>query len=149
MVELLAAAAPELAHAPDAHGHSPLHLILQSWYLPLRGCSAAFCLVRSAPAAQPALGLILAAGQPAVRLLPLLVARLALTAAEWCLLPSPCPQLAAALPAVVQRSAEEAGWLVARLEEQQRARLLAAALCLSAVGLPRDAASRILPLCLT
>ena len=84
--------------------------------------------------------------------LPLLgevVARLPLSPQDWHLLPSPCPGLAAALPAVLQRSEAEAGHLVALLSPVERARLRLLALCLSRASqgkLPVPISHRILAL---
>lgn len=60
-----------------------------------------------------------------------LAARQPLAAAEWALVPAPCPGLAAALPAVQQRSEAEAALLVARLPAADKQRLRTAALCLA------------------
>ncbi|KAI7839790.1 hypothetical protein COHA_006589 [Chlorella ohadii] len=49
---------------------------------------------------------------------------------QWVAVPSPCHGLAAALPAVLERSKAEAGQLVAHLSTRQRQRLRTAALCL-------------------
>ena len=46
-------------------------------------------------------------------------------------MPSPCSGLAAVLPAVLERSAAEAGCLVACLPAAERSRLRLLALCLS------------------
>ena len=59
-----------------------------------------------------------------------LVACLSLTPAEWQRVPSPCPGLGSALPAVLARSAGEAALLVRHLPGADRERLCAAALCL-------------------
>ncbi|EFN53862.1 hypothetical protein CHLNCDRAFT_135973 [Chlorella variabilis] len=82
-----------------------------------------------------------------------LVARLPLSQEQWHSFPAPCPDLARALPAVLQRSAAEAVWLVGRLAEGQRARLRATALSLARVKrgmppLPAELSGRILALCL-
>jgi hypothetical protein len=80
------------------------------------------------------------------------VARLPLSQEQWQSIPAPCPDLARALSAVLQRSAAEAGWLVGRLADEQRARLQAAALSLaraqaqSSVVLPAELNGRILAL---
>ena len=50
--------------------------------------------------------------------------------AEWVRVPNSCPGLAAALPAVLRRSTDEAGLLVRRLPPTDRERLRVAALCL-------------------
>ena len=115
-----------------------------------------------------ALQLMSASGQPASRLLrslkaavpaalPLfaaLAARYPLTPADWSLVPSPCPGLAAALPAVLARSATEAALLMAHLPEPERRCLRCAALALhraqavADVELPQPLVWRILAACL-
>lgn len=62
-----------------------------------------------------------------------LVARQPLTSAEWARVPSPCPALGAALPAVLERGEDEAALLVQRLPAAERERLRTAALCLRRV----------------
>ena len=52
-----------------------------------------------------------------------LVARQPLAPAEWARVPSPCPRLAAVLPAVLERSEAEAALLVRRLPPADRKRL--------------------------
>lgn len=59
-----------------------------------------------------------------------LVERQPLSDEQWKAVPSPCPGLGAALPAVLDRSEAEAGRLVAHLGYTQRQRLRTAALCL-------------------
>jgi hypothetical protein len=58
-------------------------------------------------------------------------ARLPLGRQDWQLVPSPCSGLATGLPVVLERSATEAGCLVARLPAAERSRLRLLALCLS------------------
>lgn len=71
-------------------------------------------------------------------------------ALDWQLVPTPCPGLGRALPAVLARSEAEAAHLVARLLADHRARLRAAALALQGrtrrlqVWLPASAVRRIL-----
>ncbi|EFN53976.1 hypothetical protein CHLNCDRAFT_135921 [Chlorella variabilis] len=154
-VQLLLEAAPELAFAPDAAGgDTPLHLILRSWYIAQRGVEAARCLVRAAPAVQPALDLCVDAWPHSAILFADLAACLPLSQEHWRSIPEPCPDLARALPAVLQRSAAEAGWLVGRLNASQQARLRAAALSLaraqrqSSTVLAAELSGRILALAL-
>lgn len=59
-----------------------------------------------------------------------LLARSPLNAHEWAEVPCPCAGLGAALPAVVERSVDEAALLVQRLPPADRERLRCAALCL-------------------
>ena len=86
----------------------------------------------------------------ALLLYPTLVAAWPLTPAQWQQVPSPCPGLAAALPAVLSRSDAEAASLVAHLPATNRARLRTAALALHRsqrcwdVSLPADLTRRIL-----
>lgn len=61
----------------------------------------------------------------------LLAARTPLAADEWALVPTPCPRLGGALPAVLGRFAEEASHLVRHLPAADRQRLRTAALCLA------------------
>ena len=73
-----------------------------------------------------------------------------LSPADWLLIPSPCPGLAAALPAVLKRSTAEAALLLARLPEAERCRLRTGALCLhraqtvAGLALPQPLVWRIL-----
>ena len=112
------------------------------------------CLVHAAPAVQPALGILLQHGQRSATLLADLAARLPLSQEQWDSIRAGCPDLARALPAVLQRSAAEAGWPVGRLAEGQRKRLRVAALSLmraqqhSSAVLPAELSGRILALCL-
>ena len=66
-----------------------------------------------------------------VQLLPAAVSRRPLAAQTWALLPSPCPDLGVALPAVLERSPEEARRLLWHLSAGERARLWTAALSLA------------------
>eukprot|EP00887_Chlorella_sp_A99_P001696 scaffold8.g1696.t1 len=58
-------------------------------------------------------------------------ARRALSPADWAALPTPCPDLARALPAVLARSPAEAAQLVARLPDTAHGRLRTLALNLA------------------
>ncbi|PRW20634.1 endonuclease V family [Chlorella sorokiniana] len=60
-----------------------------------------------------------------------MAARLPLTAEQWALVPSPCPGLGTALPAVLQRSEAEAALLMARLPDAYQRRMHTFALCLA------------------
>ena len=165
-VQLLLDAAPSLAFAPDGDGCTPLHLVLlKGTYRDLPGTSpyrcgphrysfwdTARCLLRAAPAVQPSLGILLQSGGESAYLYADLAACLPLSREQWHSIPAPCPDLARALPAVLERSAAEAGWLVGLLAEEQRARLRAAALSLawaqqqSRTVLPAELSGRILAL---
>ena len=63
-----------------------------------------------------------------VPLYALLVARQPLAPAEWARVPTPCPGLGAALPAMLARSEGEAAVLLAHLLAANRKRLRTAAL---------------------
>jgi ankyrin repeat protein len=78
------------------------------------------------------------------------ISRMPLTQHDWQLLPSPCSGLAAALPAVLQRSDAEAARLVAHLPDAERARLRLLTLCLSRASqrrLPAAVSRTILAAC--
>ncbi|EFN53863.1 hypothetical protein CHLNCDRAFT_135974 [Chlorella variabilis] len=159
--QLLLEAAPELAFAPEGCGYTPLHMVLFNpdnvralRELDTEVAETARCLLRAAPAVQTALGILLQYSQHSATLYADLMARLSLSEDQWHSIPAPCPGLARALPAVLQCSAAEAGWLVGRLADAQRARLRAAALSLarpqqqSSAVLPAELSGRILALCL-
>ena len=153
-VQLLLTAAPEVAFALDGSGRSPLHLVLQYGLCSTteQVVETARCLVWAAPEVQPALGILLQHGQHSSTLFADLVAHPPLSQEQWRSIPAPCTDLARALPAVLQRSTAEAGWLVGHLAEEQRARLRAAALSMARAqlggpSLPAELSGRILALC--
>ena len=132
VVKQLLAACPAAAALRDSDGRTPLQHAL-------RGASAdaARCLLELHPR-QPA-GELLAEieqagqqgmGSEAAQLYMLLVSCQPLAPGEWVRIPGALPGLAAALPAVLDRSAEEAGLLVRRLPPADAARLRALALAL-------------------
>ena len=84
------------------------------------------------PAVQPAeaLRLLTARGALSLPLFADLAAHWRLTGAQWQQVPCPCPGLGRALPAVHQRSEEEAALLVAHLPPADSARLQTFALAL-------------------
>ena len=152
VVSLLLEAAPELAFAPNAAGRTPLYRLMHHGTAE-QVAETARCLLRAAPAVQTALGILLQYSQHSATLYADLMARLSLSQEQWHSIPAPCPGLARALPAVLQRSAAEAGWLVGRLAEGQHKRLRAAALSLARAqrdvrSLPAELSGRILALCL-
>ncbi|EFN53861.1 hypothetical protein CHLNCDRAFT_135972 [Chlorella variabilis] len=152
VVSLLLEAAPELAFAPNAAGRTPLYRLMHHGTAE-QVAETARCLLRAAPAVQTALGILLQYSQHSATLYADLMARLSLSEDQWHSIPAPCPGLARALPAVLQRSAAEAGWLVGRLAEGQHKRLRAAALSLARAqrdvrSLPAELSGRILALCL-
>ncbi|KAL4425174.1 hypothetical protein ABPG75_009190 [Micractinium tetrahymenae] len=142
-MRLLLAGHPEAAIVEDGIGRIPL-----SHELPRHSnMSAAKCLLEEGapPPADKALALLAKALIPlgtanSMAVQPLyaaLVARQPLTAEQWAQVPSPCAGLGAALPAVLERSTAEAALLVQHLCAEERARLRAAAICLSqGRGLP-------------
>ena len=132
MVQVLLEAAPSSAAAEDQHGWTPLDVCCmtsEQWTCDRDSIARLFI---AAPDQQPARMLqSLRKGLPAT--LPLfadVASRYPLSLADWQLVPSPCPGLAAALPAVLDRSAAEAAQLVARLPEAEWLRLRTAALSL-------------------
>ncbi|EFN53972.1 hypothetical protein CHLNCDRAFT_58343 [Chlorella variabilis] len=156
VVQQLLEAAPAMAFALDAFGHTPLHWALR--YSHFNGTAeqvmeTACCLVQAALAVQPALGILLQYSQRSATLFTDLVARLPLSQEQWHSIPAPCSDLGRALPAVLERSTAEAGWLVRRLAKGQRKRLRAAALSLARAqrglpSLPAELSGRILAVCL-
>lgn len=154
---LLLAAAPETALACAVEGSSPFHCSIGF----LRGAAAQS---QDTPARLTIVRLMLPHVPPhvslpaltssnsnlALSLYPTLVAAWPLTPTQWQQVPSPCPGLAAALPAVMPRSGAEAASLVAHLPATDRARLRTAALALHRsqhrcrVWLPADLTRRIL-----
>jgi len=128
VIRQLLAADPSTASVKTSFGASPLSVALANMHL-----DAARCLLAEGPP-MPASQLLrsLQHGGPRVLLLYAdVVARQPLTAGEWALVPIACPGLGAALPAVLQRSVEEAALLVWRLRTEYRQRLRTAALCLA------------------
>lgn len=133
---LLLQAAPQTALTSTRTGLTPVEVALE-----YGSVDAARCLLE--------LGLLPPAGellfllhrgqqlmQPteahaALALYPPLVARLPLSSAEWQRVPAPCPGLGVALPAVLQRSADEAAQLVRHMPPADRERLRTAAPCVA------------------
>lgn len=137
VLRVLLAARPEAALLPDCLGRTPLLAALAG-----RSVDATRYLLELGPHV-PSAELLETLGEfsqyhdAGVDHRPLLFALIAshqpLSADDWALVPTPCPALAAALPAVLKRSTTEAGLLVRRLRPADRHRLCAAALCLSRV----------------
>ena len=141
-VRALLAAAPAAALVRDESGCLPLEAAVLSLRDAImfeygrdfvRVCrEAALCLIEATP---PTDCLAIATHPPfhhvCLPLFPHIVASHALTEAEWQLVPSPCPGLAAVLPIVFGRSPAEAALLVAHLPPADRDRLRTAALCLT------------------
>ena len=123
--QLMLAAAPATAMVHDAQGRLPVDVLLGY------GWVEAACAVLSATETHAALAAIVAAGEAAVPLFAVVACQQPLSSADWELVPTPCPGLAVALPAVARRSGAEAGQLVRRLLPAEQQRLRASALCLS------------------
>ena len=128
-------AAPHVALLRDGSGFRPFDLAM------MHGCyESARCLLEHGPL--PLAGELLGRMEsratqwwqeeppvPASLFAPL-VARQPLAPAEWQRVPTPCPGLGAALPAVLARSEAEAALLVEHLPAADLERLRTAALCL-------------------
>ncbi|KAL4425382.1 hypothetical protein ABPG75_009398 [Micractinium tetrahymenae] len=139
VLRLLVAAAPQAAGMEDFNGLTPLEYALDcgSCVRPKPNgrphVPAAACLIDHG-VLQPAWYVLKALQRAEAAALPLhpkLASRQALPSWLWDLMPSPCPGLGAALPAVLERSVEEAGLLVRKLPAADRDRLRMAALCLA------------------
>lgn len=151
VTRLLCIAAPETAVVAGPERRTPLQLALAHQHL-----ATAHCLLGDGPAAD-VLRTLRAAGRQALPLFAdLVMARPALRLREWALVPAPCPGLGRALPAALAHSRAHAAQLVARLPEDDVARLRTAALCLVRLQrtlglparLPAPAVQRVLAACL-
>lgn len=134
LVRQLLSLAPACVAVEDGHQCTPLDVLLRpAMHLRLTDRELAIARLLIATPGQEPIRLLHSlnlGGSASLPLYPDTVARYPLTPADWSLVPSPCPGLAAALPAVLGRSADEAALLVANLPEPERCRLRAAALCL-------------------
>lgn len=149
-------AVPSSAALTDSQGRTALQLALSGEPALLEECAPA---IRCLLAASSTPSVLLAVASAGVHAQPFFadcaIVRPALTAAEWAMLPSPCPGLGRALPAVLARSQLEACFLVERLPAADRAQLRSAALCLTharasnGAALPGPVAERILALSLS
>jgi ankyrin repeat protein len=126
--QLLVDRAPEAASFTQWQGRTPLQLALN----PIRGpplFDTARCLLAFGPATSVLTALL---SRPAA--LPLfadfVIARPTLTSEEWAAVPTPCPGLCKALPAVLARSTDQARHLVQHLPPADAQRLRTAALSL-------------------
>ena len=137
-LRLLLAAEPAAALCKDSRGCIPLQHALRSGRV-----DAARCLLELTPT-QPARVLLAdieyhrlhsrrARGRSRRDLYALVAAHQPLTPAQWARIPTPCPGLGAALPAVLQRSSDELRLLMRRLPRADRKRLRTFALCLGRV----------------
>lgn len=168
---VLASAAPGSVSARNAHGRSPVGLMVPAFSDPFSFDRAAATGVRMSVAAgdaRPLLRALAGFRQPTsvwrdreaelTRVARWIVCsdlaqRKRLSPEEWALVPAPCPGLEHALPAALERSVGEAALLVARLEDSCRSRLRAAACTLTRVQrqlgleLPTPVAWKILARC--
>lgn len=102
-------------------------------------------LLPAVPAAT-ALSALAGAHERTRQLFPDAVAcHLPLSVAEWSLLPEPCPELGRALPAALHHSHEQAGQVVRRLSQADRAQLRTAALCMVRIRVQRLACASLPP----
>jgi len=138
-VRQLLAAAPEAALVRDSMGSMPLEIALQPGRLGMAHCLLAEGPLEPSEALQQLHTFAtssqywgIAHSRPHLPLYALVAARQPLTAAEWALVPSPCPPLCSVLPTVLERSASEAAHLLSCLPAADRARLQVAACCLAA-----------------
>lgn len=148
----LATAQPAVCALRNASGHTPFGLAVQHRSA-RNGLQAAEHLIAFGPAADLVSALAAADEEEvAARLVPQLVARWRLTALEWGLLPASVPGLWRVLPAVLERSAEEAAALVLHMMAEEREQMWTAALCLARLQrcqgreLPPDVLATILAL---
>ena len=118
--------------------HTPLAVALQNRRLEAACCLLSEARLLSAAAKLTAVEQVLP-NQPSEEerlkapLYTLLVERVPLTPEQWGRIPAPCAGLGAALPAVLERSTEEACLLVHRLPPADRARLRTFAVSLARV----------------
>lgn len=131
VVQLLLEADPASAAVEASGGDTALDLCCQAHPRRDRHCRTARLLI-AAPGQQPArlLRSLWRALHMPLPLFAIIVASYPLTSADWQLVPFSSPDLAAALPTVLERSAAEAALLVARLPDAERCRLHTAALAL-------------------
>lgn len=135
VVALLLEAAPEAAAVKDARSKRPLDLALAGSLFDVPGLGpnlpAARLLVLASDASTGQLLDALPRGGAAAHdLYAMMVARRALSTAEWERVPTPCLCLERALPAVLARAEAEAGQLVRHLWGDDREQLRVGALCL-------------------
>ena len=132
VVRLLVEAAPQAA-AAIRPGGAPLQLACRQGHT-----FTAHALLGAGPAAA-VLAALAAAGAVGLSLFPdslLAPGRLPLAAADWVLVPSPCPGIERALPTALAYGPEQAAQVVQRLPPAKAASLCTAALCLGRHGLP-------------
>ena len=142
VVRLLLETAPAAATAETFDGFSPLRIAFDHGHV-----SVARAVLGTGPAAA-ALAALAAGGETALPPFAdslLAPSRLPLTAANWALLPSPCPGIERALPAALACSPDQAAQVARRLPPADRVRVRTAAVCLSrCCGLPRELTALIL-----
>ncbi|KAL4853541.1 Ankyrin-1 [Chlorella vulgaris] len=130
--EVLVAAAPESTTRANSKSRTALQCALD----PLGGkphLAAARSLVAAGPV--PDVLAALGAAGPAAQSLfgDFVTARLPMTSEEWAALPTPCPGIGGALPAVLAHSAEQTRQLLSHLSPADVQRLRLALLCLHRV----------------
>lgn len=134
VLQQLLGAAPAAAGVRDADGRTPLELALSCRRMgPARCLLSATAGSAALPSLDELLALLSREGEWAQPLFATLAARQPLSPEQWQLVPDPCAGLGAALPPTLERSADEAALLVARLPAADRQRLHTAALCLARV----------------
>ena len=144
VVRLLLEAAPQAASAATASGHLPLQFALSQGHT-----STVRALLGAGPPTA-LLAALAAAGAAALPLFPdflLAPGRLPLAAADWALVPSPCPGIERALPAALACGPDQAAQVVRRLPPAEAARLRTTALCLGRHGVPGFVVALILARC--
>jgi len=129
VVRQVLAADSATALVGDVYGQLPLAVALGN-----EGLDAVRCLLAEGPPQPAGAQLQQLARYGSKNALPLYAVVAVcqpLTAQEWEQVPAACPGLAAVLPRVLDRSAEESGCLVRRLPQGANQRLRTAALCLA------------------
>jgi len=132
-MEALLAVTLETALAKNWHGGTALEALLATQ--PYLNVNVALCLLENGPPplqqSSRLLSLQAREGDAALPLYPALVARQPLTPQQWAEVPVPCHGLGTVLPAVLERSVQEAALLVRCLPAADRQRLRTFALCLA------------------
>jgi ankyrin repeat protein len=143
LVRVLLDAAPHTATATASDGRVPLQHALRC------GCAAVARLLLAAGPASDVLRHLAEAGDVGLELFADFVAtpdRLPLTAADWDLVPTPCPGIERCLAAAYGSGTAQAAHVVRRMQPADAARLRCAALCLHH-HVPPEVAALILMRC--
>ena len=143
-VRMLLEAAPAAAAMEDSQGRAPLEVALRAVADPnpdvwVGAKFSALVLARAAPPPCPKAGARVFArlksmGRLGLHFYPDLATNWDLTVLGWQQVPSPCPFIGAALPAVLERSEAKAALLVQHMTDDDRRHLRTLALCLGAAG---------------